>query len=68
MRQITDVKQTHCRYCHQRIDRLATTCLHCQRDVRPWTVCHAPLVIVGRVLMSLFLMVVVLTILMLFQP
>jgi hypothetical protein len=67
MRQITDVKQAHCRDCHKRIDRSAITCLYGQRDVRPWTVHHAPLVIVGRGLMSLFLMAVVLNILTLFQ-
>jgi hypothetical protein len=67
MRQITDVKQAHCRYGHKRIDRSATTCLYGQRDVRPWTARHAPSVIVGRGLMSLFLMAVVLNILTLFQ-
>jgi hypothetical protein len=67
MRQITDVEQVRCRYCHKRIDRSATTCLYCQREVRPWTARHAPFVIVGSVLMSLFLMAVVLQILTLFQ-
>jgi hypothetical protein len=67
MRQITDVKQAHCRYGHKRIDRSATTCLYCQGNVRPWTACHSPLIIVGRVLMSLFLMAVVQNSLTLFQ-
>ncbi len=67
MRQIIDVKQGHCRYCHKRIDRSATTCLYCQRDVRPWTARHIPFIIVGSVLMSLFLMAVVLNTLKLFQ-
>jgi hypothetical protein len=67
MRQITDVKQAHRRYGHQRIDGSATTCLYCQRDVRPWAARHAPLIIVGSGLMSLFLMAVVLNIWELFQ-
>jgi hypothetical protein len=67
MRQIIDVKQAHCRYGHQRIDGSATTCLDCQRDGRPWTARHTPLIIVGRGLMSLFLMAVVLNIWELFQ-
>ena len=61
MRQITDVKPGPCRYGHKRIDRSATACLYCQRDVRPRTARHAPLVIVGGVLMSLFAMAVGLT-------
>jgi hypothetical protein len=68
IRQITDVKPAHCRYCRKRIDGSATACLYCQHDVRPWTARHAPLVIVGGVLMSLFVMAVVLTLWQLFQP
>jgi hypothetical protein len=67
MRQITDVKPARCRYGHKRIDGSATACLYCQRDVRPWTARHAPLAIVGGVLMSLFVMAVVLTLWPLFQ-
>jgi hypothetical protein len=68
MRQITDVEPAHCRYCHRRMDGSATTCLYCQRDVRPWAARHAPLVIVGGVLMSLFVMAVGRTLWPLFQP
>jgi hypothetical protein len=68
MRQITAVKPAHCRYCRKRIDRSATTCLYCRRDVRPRAARHAPLVIVGGVLMSLFAVAVGLTLWPLFQP
>jgi hypothetical protein len=51
----------------QEIDGSAITCLYCQRDVRPWTARHIPLIIVGGVLMSLFVMAVVLTLWQLFQ-
>jgi hypothetical protein len=67
LHQITDVKHAHCRYCYKRIDRSATTCLYCQRNVSPWATRHTPFLIVGSVLMSLFLMAVVLNILKLFQ-
>ena len=68
MRQITDVEPAHCRYCHRRMDGSATTCLYCQRDVRPWAARHAPLVIVGGVLISLFVVAVGRTLWPLFQP
>jgi hypothetical protein len=67
MRQITNVKQAHCRYGHRRINGSATTCLYCQRDVRPWAARHAPFIIVGGVLMSLFVVAVLLTLWELFQ-
>jgi hypothetical protein len=67
LRQITDVKQAHCRDCHKRINGSATTCPYGQHDVRPWAARHTPLIIVGRGLMSLFLMAVVLNIWELFQ-
>jgi hypothetical protein len=68
MRQIAAVEPAHCHYCHRRIDGSATTCLYCRRDVRPWAARHAPLVIVGGVLMSLFLIAVGRTLWPLFQP
>jgi hypothetical protein len=67
MRQITDVKPAHCRYCHKRLDRAATRCLYCQRDVRPWTARYTPLIIAGGMLMSLFVVAVVLNTWQLFQ-
>jgi hypothetical protein len=62
------VEPAHCRYGRKRIDGAPAACLYCQCDVRPWAARHAPLVIVGGVLMSLFAVAVGLTLWPLFQP
>jgi hypothetical protein len=62
MHQSNSVAKATCRSCHKRIEGAATTCLYCHSDLRGWTARHAPLVVVGSVLLSLVMLAAILNV------
>jgi hypothetical protein len=62
MHQIKSVAKATCRSCHRIDGAVTTNCLYCHRDLRRWTARHAPLVVVGSVLLSLVMLAAILNV------